>query len=160
MFRMKHNNILTKFVGCNSSIQYLQKHLQVMKGMLMLYWLLAAYSWLSAGRCEVIDILHSPWDANFFSKNTWNREFSSREQNYVIYEIRHVGAPKSGPWVTSIISMVLCVVFKCNNRTDPRPGIQQDKNISFHRASSSWPQRKGRLQVEEKTSRRVSYRYS
>ena len=29
--------------------------------------------------------------------------------------------------------MVQCVVCRCTNRTDPRPGSNQDENISFHR---------------------------
>ena len=60
-------------------------------------------------------------------------EFSSREQNYVIYEIRHIGAPQSQLRVTSRITMVQCVVLGCTSHTDPRPGSNQNKNISFHR---------------------------
>ena len=48
------------------------------------------------------------------------RVFSLREQAYVIYRNRHIGAH---------VAMVQCVVFGCNNRSDS----ESDKGISFYR---------------------------
>ncbi|XP_065902961.1 uncharacterized protein [Dysidea avara] len=52
--------------------------------------------------------------------------------------------------------MVQCVVCGCTNRTDPRPGSNQDENISFHRIPAVHD-RKGKKDFELRKLRRDGF---
>jgi len=52
--------------------------------------------------------------------------------------------------------MVQCIVIGCTNRTDPRPGSNQDKNISFHRIPAVHD-REGKEDYEIRKRRRDGY---